>query len=88
MIVRFGDTVVATPQALQLAVERSPIGKAIAIEVVRQGKTMTLTYEATAQPNEFSAKFDDDPAADLASEWKDSASKSPRWIAKLPSDWA
>ena len=53
VIVRFGDKMVATPQALQLAVERSPIGKSQTIEVVRDGKAMKLNYEAEMQPGNF-----------------------------------
>jgi serine protease Do len=64
VIVRFGNTAVATPQALQLAVERSPLGEQISIEIVRHGKTMNLTYQVTEQPSEFAARFDGEPAAE------------------------
>lgn len=64
VIVKFGDTVVATPQALQLAVERSPMGTELSIEIVRGGKTMNLTYEVTEQPTEFAAKFDGESATE------------------------
>ncbi len=63
VIVRFGDTLVATPQALQLAVERSAIGEEFTIEVIRNGEKMELTYEATEQPSEFAAKSDGAPAS-------------------------
>jgi serine protease Do len=58
VIVRFGDKPVATPQALQLAVERSSIGQDLTIEIVRDGKTMELTYQAAEQPGDFAAKMD------------------------------
>ncbi len=64
VIVRFGDTAVATPQALQLAVERSPLGEEISVEIVRHGKTMNLTYHVTEQPSDFAAKFDGETAAE------------------------
>ena len=47
VIVKFGDAEVPTPQALQLAVERSPLGEETPMEIVRQGKSMQLTYHVT-----------------------------------------
>jgi serine protease Do len=58
VIVRFGERTVATPQALQLAVERSPIGKELTIEIVRDGKTIELTYKAEEVAGEFATKLD------------------------------
>ena len=55
VIVRFGEKMVATPQALQLAVERSPFGKELMIEIVRGGKVMKLGYKAEMQPTDFGA---------------------------------
>lgn len=58
VITRFGQKTVSTPQALQLAVERSPIGEEVKIEVVRDGKEIDLTYEATEQTSSFIARSD------------------------------
>ena len=58
VIVRFGGRPVGTPQALQLAVERSPIGEQLPIQVVRDGKTMELTYVAAEPSGKFAAKMD------------------------------
>ena len=66
VIVKFGDTAVPTPQALQLAVERSPIGAEINIEIVRRGTTMNLTYDATEQPSGSAAKLEREPATKSA----------------------
>lgn len=55
VIVRFHGKTIDTPQALQLAVERSPIGKDLMIDVMRNGKTLELTYEPTVQPTDFTA---------------------------------
>lgn len=46
VIVRIAGQVVKTPQALQLAVERSPIGDRVELQVVRGGETIDLTYQA------------------------------------------
>ena len=53
VIVRFGDKMVSTPQALQLAVERSPFGEELVIEIVRGGKSLQLGFEAAMQPTDF-----------------------------------
>lgn len=58
VIVRFGDKLVTTPHALQLAVERSRVGEELTITIVRDGKKMELTYEATEPSGEFVAKLD------------------------------
>ncbi len=63
VIVRFGSTTTATPQSLQLAVERSPIGDPLVIHVVRDGKPIELEYVAAEQPTDFAVKVDDKPAA-------------------------
>ncbi|MGI9470684.1 MAG: Do family serine endopeptidase [Rubripirellula sp.] len=60
VIVRFGNKLVATPQALQLAVERSPIGDELTMEVVRDGKAMKLSYEAEEQPGNFGVQSDNE----------------------------
>ena len=53
VIIRFGKKMVSTPQALQLAVERSTFGEELMIEIVRRGKNMKLGYEAAVQPTDF-----------------------------------
>lgn len=53
VIVKFGDTRVATPQQLQLAVERSAIGKPVSVEVVRDGKKVALSYDPEAAPEDL-----------------------------------
>ena len=58
VIVRFGDKRVGTPQALQLAVERSQVGQELVVVIVRDGKSMELTYEATEPSSEFVAKLE------------------------------
>jgi serine protease Do len=64
VIVRFGDKTLNTPQSLQLAVERSPIGKDVTLEVVRDGKTIELTYTAKEQPGNFGSRATKKPSAD------------------------
>jgi serine protease Do len=56
VIVKFGDKLVNTPQALQIAVERSTIGSEISVEIVRDGKPLQLTYRAQQQPGDFETK--------------------------------
>ncbi|MCP4813042.1 MAG: trypsin-like serine protease, partial [Planctomycetaceae bacterium] len=56
VIVRFGKNLVSTPQALQLAVERSTFGEELMIEIVRSGKNMKLGYEAAMLPTDFGAR--------------------------------
>ncbi|MCO8120830.1 Do family serine endopeptidase [Stieleria sp. TO1_6] len=53
VIVKFGGIAVTTPQQLQLAVERSPAGESLPVDVVRDGKTMQLTYTGEANPKSF-----------------------------------
>ncbi|WP_372724031.1 Do family serine endopeptidase [Novipirellula sp.] len=55
VIVNFGGIHVTTPQQLQLAVERSPIGQTLTVDVVRDGKSIELSYEAEVAPNQFGA---------------------------------
>ncbi len=57
VIVRFGGQAVATPQALQLAVERSPFGEQVQIEIVRSGKQVELTYEAAEPAGNFARRM-------------------------------
>ncbi|TWT80827.1 putative periplasmic serine endoprotease DegP-like precursor [Planctomycetes bacterium CA13] len=53
VIVRFGAEPVSTPQALQLIVERAPIGSTQTIEIVRNGKSVNLSFEAAEQTANF-----------------------------------
>lgn len=53
VIVKFGGTSVTSPQQLQIAVEQSVLGKAIPVEIVRDGKPMNLTYTGEATPSQF-----------------------------------
>jgi serine protease Do len=52
VIVKFGGTPVTSPQQLQIAVERSVVGTAITVDIVRDGKPMELTYTGEATPNQ------------------------------------
>ena len=56
VIVKFGDRVVTTPQSLQLAVERSTVGSEVAMEIVRRGEPLKLTYTAQEQPGDFESR--------------------------------
>ena len=53
VIVKFGGIRVTTPQQLQIAVERSPEGQTTVVDVVRDGKAMTINYVGEAAPNSF-----------------------------------
>jgi len=55
VIVRFNDQSVSTPQALQLIVERAMIGKEQTIEVMRDGKSVKLTFVAEEQTTDFAS---------------------------------
>ena len=53
VIVRFGGKPTTTPQALQLAVERTPVGEQLSVEIIRGGTPLKLTYVGTEQPEQF-----------------------------------
>jgi len=55
VIVKFGGMSVTAPQELQLAVERSAMGKSLTIDIVRDGKSMELAYQPEAAPSNFGA---------------------------------
>ncbi len=55
VIVKFDGISVTTPQQLQLAVERSPMGKSLTVDVIRDGKAIELTYQPEAAPGDFGA---------------------------------
>lgn len=56
VITNFGGIAVTTPQQLQIAVERSPMGKPLTVDVVRDGKAMDLIYQPEAAPGDFGAE--------------------------------
>ncbi len=53
VIVKFGGLSVTTPQQLQLAVERVAAGKSVPVDIVRDGKSLSLTYQAEEAPSDF-----------------------------------
>ncbi len=53
VIVKFDGKPVTSPQQLQLVVERSALGKRLPVEVIRNGKSMVLTYEPATAPESF-----------------------------------
>ncbi|WP_158222509.1 Do family serine endopeptidase [Rhodopirellula sp. MGV] len=53
VIVKFDGKDVRTPQALQLAVERSPVGSKVPVKVVRDGEQMELSYRGTEAKKGF-----------------------------------
>jgi len=53
VITHFGNRPVATPQQLQLAVERSAEGTKVPVKIVREGEAMELTYDPALQPSDF-----------------------------------
>lgn len=64
VIVKFGDKAVTSPQSLQMAVERSTVGDDFGMEIVRDGKTMTLTGMAQEQPSDFDSRALGETAAE------------------------
>jgi serine protease Do len=56
VIISFAGKPVATPQALQMAVERSPLNRDVEVRVKRDGKTMEMTYRGTEASKEFAAR--------------------------------
>ncbi|MCR9293579.1 MAG: Do family serine endopeptidase [bacterium] len=53
VILRFDGKAVASPQQLQLVVERSPIGKSVELEILRDGQSKILRYEGQEAPGNF-----------------------------------
>ncbi|MCC9603051.1 Do family serine endopeptidase [Stieleria sp. JC731] len=56
VIVQFDGKDVRTPQALQLAVERSPVGEKVPVKVVRDGNRIDLAYKGTEAKKGFFQK--------------------------------
>ncbi len=56
VIVKFDGRPVRDPQELQMAVEKSEFGKSLTIDVVRNGKTIQLSYQPEEQPESFGAR--------------------------------
>lgn len=61
VIIRFGDEAITTPQGLQLAVERAPLGETLPITIVRDGEELQLSYTAAEPEGEFAVKLDASP---------------------------
>ncbi len=53
IVVKFGDQKIHGPRELQLLVERVPVGSKQTVEVVRDGKTTTLTVSAKSMPKDL-----------------------------------
>lgn len=53
VILAYADQPVSSPQELQLAVERSEIGEAHKLTVLRDGKNLDLTFTPAKQPQDF-----------------------------------
>lgn len=62
VIVKFGGLSVTTPQQLQLAVERVAAGKSVPVDIVRDGKSLSLTYQAEEAPSDFQPQKSRAPA--------------------------
>jgi serine protease Do len=56
VIVEFDGVEVQTPQALQLAVERTPIDQLVPVKVIRDGKTIEMEYRGTEASKDFASK--------------------------------
>lgn len=56
VIVKFDGQSVRDPQQLQLAVERSEFGKTLDVDIVRNGKSMQLSYKPEEQPGNFGVR--------------------------------
>ncbi len=57
VIVKFDGQSVKDPQQLQLAVERSVMGKSLKIDIVRDGKSMQLSFKPEEQPGDFGVRM-------------------------------
>lgn len=64
VIVKFGGLSVTTPQQLQLAVERVAAGKSVSVDIIRDGKSMALMYQAEEAPSDFQPQKSKSRAAD------------------------
>ncbi|MEM8670303.1 MAG: trypsin-like peptidase domain-containing protein [Planctomycetota bacterium] len=53
VILQVAGKSVATPQALQLVVERTPLGDTVPLRVMRDGESIELSYEATELPKDL-----------------------------------
>lgn len=56
VIVKFDGRPVRDPQDLQMAVEKSEFGKSLTMDVVRNGKSIQLTYNPEEQPQSFGSR--------------------------------
>ena len=64
VIVKFGGIPVTTPQQLQLAVERSPMGSSVRVDVVRDGKSIEIIYQPEAAPGDFGVRAQSNSKSD------------------------
>jgi serine protease Do len=78
VIVKFAGQEVHSPRDVQELVERAPMNKAQPVEVIREGKAMTLNVVVKSLPEEFGAKLNpgmraenDEPTEPSAFESKD-----------------
>jgi serine protease Do len=53
VVVSFAGVKIASPQELQIAVERAEVGKSQALGIVRDGKRMDLSFTPEEQPADF-----------------------------------
>ena len=72
VIVNYAGKAVTSPQQLQVAVERSEMGRPQEIAIVRNGKSMTLAFTPEEQPEQFglsrSGSTSDDDSSPKTSE--------------------
>lgn len=85
VIVQYAGMPVTTPQELQVAVERSEIGRAHALSIVRDGKSMTLDFTPEQQPGNFGQLAD---KADRATPGHTDLGKLGLQISELSTDVA
>jgi len=64
VIVEFDGVKVPTPQALQLAVERTPIDQQVPVKVLRDGKMIEMKYRGTEATKKFASKSDRKPSTE------------------------
>ncbi len=64
VIVKFAGLAVTTPQQLQLAVERSPLGESLKVNVVRDGNPIELEYTPETAPTDLDVSLSRKPERD------------------------
>lgn len=68
VIVSFDGVHVTTPQELQLAVEKSVVGKPLMVAIVRDGKSIELSYNPEAAPSDSLTKTSPTAKPDVVKE--------------------